>query len=70
MKIRRTQERDLPQIQEIFTQGIARQHREGNFSQLREDYPTLEVVKADIKAGTGWVCVDDDDQNSNSLIFI
>ena len=62
MKIRRTEERDLPQIQEIFTQGIARQRSEGNFSQWREDYPTLEVVKDDIKAGTGWVCVTDDDQ--------
>ena len=62
MKIRRTEERDLPQIQAIFTQGIARQRSEGNFSQWREDYPTIEVVKADIQAGTGWVCVTDDDQ--------
>lgn len=61
MKIRRTKERDLAAIDHIFALGRERQHREGNFSQWREDYPTIAVAHNDIKNGTGWVCVDDDD---------
>ena len=53
MRIRLTQERDAL--------GRERQHSEGNYSQWREDYPTIAVVREDIKNGTGFVCVDDDD---------
>lgn len=61
MRIRLTQERDLPAIDKIFALGRERQHSEGNYSQWREDYPTIAVVREDIKNGTGFVCVDDDD---------
>ena len=61
MRIRLTQERDLPAIDQIFALGRERQHSEGNYSQWREDYPTIAVVREDIKNGTGFVCVDDDD---------
>ncbi|HIV56140.1 MAG TPA: hypothetical protein H9898_10235 [Candidatus Anaerobiospirillum stercoravium] len=61
MHIRRTQERDLPAIAQIFALGIERQHREGNYSQWRADYPTVNDVTQDIQHGTGWVCVADDD---------
>ncbi len=61
MRIRLTQERDLPAIDQIFALGRERQHSEGNYSQWREDYPTIAVVCEDIKNGTGFVCVDDAD---------
>ena len=61
MKIRLTQERDLPAIAAIFAQGIERQHQEGNYAQWREDYPTVAVVADDIKQQRGFVCVADDD---------
>ena len=56
MRIRLTQERDLPAIDQIFALGRERQHSEGNYSQWREDYPTIAVVREDIKNGTGFVC--------------
>ena len=61
MYLRLTQERDLAAIDHIFALGRERQHSEGNYSQWHEGYPTLAVVREDIKNGTGWVCVSDDD---------
>ena len=37
MRIRLTQERDLPAIDQIFASGRERQPREGTYSQWRED---------------------------------
>lgn len=60
MHIRLTQERDLPEIDHIFKLGCEYQHQEGNYSQWHEGYPSLDVVRDDIKNGYGFVCVLDE----------
>ena len=61
MRIRLTQERDMPAIEQILALASDSQHSEGNYSQWREDYTTIAVVCEGIKNGTGFVCVDDAD---------
>lgn len=61
MLIRLTEEKDLEGIDIIFAKGREQQHREGNYSQWNENYPNLDIVRQDIIAGIGWVCVDKKD---------
>ena len=57
MEIRNTTTADLDQVMEIYKQARAFMRAHDNPTQWAGGWPTCEQIEADIKNGTGFVCV-------------
>ena len=59
IKIRKTQPTDITILMDIFEQAKHIMRKDGNMLQWRGNYPSREIVIADIEPGTSFVCTDD-----------
>ena len=62
MRIRKTLEKDLNELDKIFNAARSFMAATGNPTQWNLSYPTSEVVAQDIKDNNAYVCVDDNDK--------
>ena len=59
MTIRKSTERDLPEIFRIYEDARRFMRESGNPNQWKNTNPTIEMIEGDIKTGTGYVCEKD-----------
>ena len=62
MRIRKSQNSDLPQIQKIYESARKFMKTSGNPTQWKNNHPPQEIIEADIKNGESYVCVDNKNQ--------
>ena len=58
MNIRKSEEKDIPAIIEIFAQARVYMKTHGNPTQWEEGYPSETIAKNDIEKGNSYVCVE------------
>ena len=56
MEIRKTELKDLKQIEEIYSAAKQFMRSTGNFKQWDKDYPNITSAAADMERGIGYVC--------------
>ena len=56
MEIRKTELKDLKQIEEIYSAAKQFMRSTGNFKQWDKDYPNITSATADMERGIGYVC--------------
>ena len=61
MDIRLAKKEDIPKMREIFDYGRKVQEESGNLNQWEVDYPSDELILADISQKAAHVCVDEGD---------
>jgi len=61
MEIRKTTNRDLNQVMEIYAYARDYMKTQGNPNQWHDSHPPQAVVEADIKAGLSYVCIHEDE---------
>ena len=59
MEIRKTVESDLPRLMEIYDKARKFMRANGNMTQWINNYPSEELILADIAAEHSYVCVDE-----------
>ena len=64
IKIRKTQPTDITILMDIFEQAKHIMRKDGNMLQWRGNYPSREIVIADIEQGNSYVCTDDTEELS------
>ena len=69
LTIRKTEEKDLPRVMEIYAQARRRMHEGGNIHQW-VNRPYLSTVENDIRNGCGYVLADEDDVPRAVFAFI
>lgn len=67
IKIRKTQPTDITILMDIFEQAKHIMRKDGNMLQWRGNYPSREIVIADIEQGNSYVCTDDTEENYRNL---
>ena len=58
MIIRKTEEKDIPEIANIYASAKKYMRENGNLYQWNSDYPNAESAISDMKDGIGYVCED------------
>lgn len=69
-KIRKTQPTDIAILMDIFEQAKHIMRKDGNMLQWRGNYPSREIVIADIEQGNSYVCTDDTEEIIGTFAFI
>ena len=67
IKIRKTQPTDIAILMDIFEQAKHIMRKDGNMLQWRGNYPSREIVIADIEQGNSYVCTDDTEEIIGTL---
>jgi len=70
IKIRKTQPTDITILMDIFEQAKHIMRKDGNMLQWRGNYPSREIVIADIEQGNSYVCTDDTEEIIGTFAFI
>ena len=70
IKIRKTQPTDIAILMDIFEQAKHIMRKDGNMLQWRGNYPSREIVIADIEQGNSYVCTDDTEEIIGTFAFI
>lgn len=70
IKIRKTQPTDIAILMDIFEQAKHIMRKDGNMLQWRGNYPSREIVIADIEQGNSYVCTDDTEEIIETFAFI
>lgn len=70
IKIRKTQPTDIAILMDIFEQAKHIMRKDGNMLQWRGNYPSREIVIADIEQGNSYVCTDDTGEIIGTFAFI
>ena len=70
IKIRKTQPTDITILIDIFEQAKHIMRKDGNMLQWRGNYPSREIVIADIEQGNSYVCTDDTEEIIGTFAFI
>ena len=71
MKIRHTTEQDLPRVMEIYRYARNFMAEHGNPNQWGPtNWPPEDLIRQDIRNGTGYVCVNDAEKVIGSFFFI
>ena len=70
IKIRKTQPTDIAILMDICEQAKHIMRKDGNMLQWRGNYPSREIVIADIEQGNSYVCTDDTEEIIGTFAFI
>jgi hypothetical protein len=70
MQIRKTQEKDIKDILEIYHKAREYMRANNNFNQWDDDYPGLESLKEDMTKGVSYVLENDDGEVLGTFAFI
>ena len=69
-KIKKTHPTDITILMDIFEQAKHIMRKDGNMLQWRGNYPSREIVIADIEQGNSYVCTDDTEEIIGTFAFI
>ncbi len=70
IEIRKTQPAEAEVLMEVFEQAKRIMRKNGNTKQWTGNYPSVEIVMADIENGNSYVCVDPTGEIVGTFAFI
>ena len=70
IKIRKTLQKEMEVLMDLFEQEKRIMRKDGNMLQWTGNYPSREIVMADIEQGNSYVCIDDTGANIGTFAFI
>lgn len=70
IKIRKTLPTEMEVLMDIFEQAKRIMRKDGNMLQWTGNYPSREIVMADIEQGNSYVCIDDTGVIIGTFAFI
>ena len=70
IEIRKTLPTELEVLMDIFEQAKRIMRKDGNMHQWTGNYPSRELVMADIEQGNSYVCTDDTGEIIGTFAFI
>ena len=70
MTIRTTTESDIPALLRIYEAARRFMRAQGNTMQWSDSYPSADTVRADMRRGGSYVCLDDSGEVAATFFFV
>lgn len=70
IEIRKTQLEEMDILMDIFEQAKRIMRKDGNMKQWTGNYPSKDIVKADIQNGNSYVCLNEKSEIIGTFAFI